>query len=87
MVEGVLDSDVNRLRGYVVQWLLDNCVGNQPGEEANFRHHQLAGFHNYEVDKVGEYSWTFTNGSETWEITESPTLQVNNPHGNAWCLK
>lgn len=80
-------TDVTRLRGYVVQWLLDNCEDNRPGEEANFRHYQLAGFQHYEVHQTGDHAWTFTSGSETWNIRESPTLQVQNPHGNAWCLK
>ena len=81
------NTDVTRLRGYVVQWLLDNCADNRPGEEANFRHSQLAGFQHYEILKTDDASWTFTSGTETWIITESPTLQVYNPHGNAWCLK
>jgi len=43
-IESVSQLDVDRLRGFVVQWLLDNCADNRPGEEANFRHYQLAGF-------------------------------------------
>lgn len=82
-----IPSDVARLRGYVVQWLLDNCADNRPGEEANFRHYQLAGFTNFVIRKTGDASWTFTSGSETWTITELPIMQVNNPHGNSWCLK
>ena len=58
------DSDVDRLRGYVVKWLLDNCADNEPGEEANFRHYQLGGFQSYQVRRVGEYSWTSTSGSD-----------------------
>ena len=81
------DTDVDRLRGYVVQWLLDNCAGNKPDEEANFNHHQLSGFRDYDVIQTGVGTWTFTSGSETWNITESPILQVDNPHGNSWCLK
>lgn len=83
----VSDSDVVRLRGYVVQWLLDNCAGNRPGQEANFTHYQLAGFTKYQVRKIGDGIWTFTSGSETWDITETPTLQVRNAHGNSWCLR
>ena len=49
MDEGISDSDVDRLRGYVVKWLLDNCADNEPGEEANFRHYQLGGFQSYQA--------------------------------------
>ena len=86
-MEQISQPDVDRLRGYVVQWLLDNCADNRPGEEANFRHYQLAGFSDYDVKNTGHASWTFTSGIETWNIMESPTLYVDNPHGNSWCLK
>ena len=87
VTDHIPDSDVDRLRGHVVRWLLENCADNRPGEEANFRHYQLAGFSTYEVHKTDDTSWTFTSGTETWNITKSPTLQVQNPHGNSWCLR
>lgn len=81
------DPDTTRLRGYVVQWLLANCEDNRPGEEANFRHGQLAGFSHFQVQRTGDASWSFTSGSETWNIQERPTLTVTNPHGYSWCLQ
>ena len=81
------NSDEARLRGYVVGWMLQHCADNRPGEEANFRHYQLAGFKSYDVRQTGEATWSFRSGSETWYITERPSVMVSNPHGNDWCLK
>ncbi len=80
-------SDEARLRGYVVSWMLQNCADNRPGEEANFRHYQLGGFTSYKIQQTGEATWSFRSGSETWYITERPSVTVTNPHGNDWCLK
>jgi len=78
---------VDRLRGHVVQWLLDNCAGNV-GNEPNLNHGQLQGFTTYKVFPTGADMWAFSSGSMLWHIAELNTRAVVvNPKGNRWCAQ